>query len=207
MSLPGWSIGWPRGLMALGIQKDEKGGRVGHQYPLLGGLASSPRPRSAPWLLTVNTNYKTAELAYLLEHGSDTETLFIIDGYQDTDYLQTVYGLVPELKTQEREPFGQQPLSCSETGLFPGAGKAPRHVQSGRNHGPGDHHRDDEYLARQAEIDPHDVVQHAVHFRYHRISKGRHAVALQHRKQRPVDRRKNQAVYPKRTGSACPFPV
>ena len=28
--------------------------------------------------------------------------MFLINGYQDTDYLQTLYELVPELKTQER---------------------------------------------------------------------------------------------------------
>jgi fatty-acyl-CoA synthase len=52
-------------------------------------------------LLTVNTNYKSAELAYLLEQ-SESENLFLIDGHMDTDYLQTVYDLVPELKQQER---------------------------------------------------------------------------------------------------------
>ena len=52
-------------------------------------------------LLTVNTNYKSAELDYLLRQ-SETETLFIIDGFRDTDYVQTLYELVPELKAQER---------------------------------------------------------------------------------------------------------
>ena len=89
-----------KGLMALGVKKGEKVAVWATNIPYWVALQFATAKIGAV-LLTVNTNYKSAELAYLLEQ-SDTETLFIIDGYQDTDYIQTVYHLVPELKVQER---------------------------------------------------------------------------------------------------------
>ena len=62
-------------------------------------------------LLTVNTNYKSAELAYPLRQ-SETENLFIIDGFQDTDYMNTVYELVPELKTFQRGNLRSKEFPC-----------------------------------------------------------------------------------------------
>ncbi|MDC1106569.1 AMP-binding protein [Prolixibacteraceae bacterium] len=52
-------------------------------------------------LVTVNTNYKSHELAYLVEN-SDLHTLAIIDSYRDSDYISMVYDLVPELKQHQR---------------------------------------------------------------------------------------------------------
>ena len=52
-------------------------------------------------LLTINTNCKSTEIDYLLRQ-SETENIFIIDGVRDTDYVATLYELVPELRTQPR---------------------------------------------------------------------------------------------------------
>ena len=145
-----------KGLMALGIQKNEKVAVWSTNIPYWVGLQFATAKIGAV-LLTVNTNYRTAELAYLLEQ-SDTETLFIIDGYQDTDYLRTVYGLVPELKTQERGRLVSSRFPALKRVCFLGQEKhrgmysVPEIMALGTITG------NDEYLARQAEIDPHDVV-------------------------------------------------
>ncbi|AOY58497.1 MULTISPECIES: AMP-binding protein [Desulfococcus] len=89
-----------RGLMALGIQKGEKVAVWATNVPYWVALQFATAKIGAV-LLTVNTNYKSSELTYLLKQ-SETENLFIIDGFRDTDYVQTVYELVPELKLQER---------------------------------------------------------------------------------------------------------
>ena len=89
-----------RGLMAMGIQKGEKVAVWATNVPYWVALQFATAKIGAV-LLTINTNYRISELAYVLEQ-SDTENLFLIDGYQDIDYLQTVYELVPELRTQER---------------------------------------------------------------------------------------------------------
>lgn len=89
-----------KGLMALGIEKGEKVAIWATNIPYWITLQFATAKIGAI-LLTVNTNYKTAELSYLLKQ-SETENLVVIDGYQDTDYVQTVYDLVPQLKTSQR---------------------------------------------------------------------------------------------------------
>ena len=53
-------------------------------------------------LVTVNTNYKLAELEYIIKNA-DLHTLCIIDGYRDSDYVSMVFELVPELKNCQRD--------------------------------------------------------------------------------------------------------
>jgi len=48
-------------------------------------------------LVTVNTSYKIHEAEYLL-HQSDTQTLVMIDGYKDSDYVSIINEICPELK-------------------------------------------------------------------------------------------------------------
>ncbi|MGQ8336061.1 AMP-binding protein [Sunxiuqinia sp. A32] len=52
-------------------------------------------------LVTINTNYKLAELEYLL-NNADIHTLCLVDEYRDSDYINMIFELVPELKTQTR---------------------------------------------------------------------------------------------------------
>ena len=47
-------------------------------------------------LVTVNTAYKIHEAEYLLKQ-SDTQTLVLIDGYKDSNYIQTLNEICPEL--------------------------------------------------------------------------------------------------------------
>lgn len=52
-------------------------------------------------LVTINTNYKSHELDYLVRN-SDLKTLCIVNGWRDSDYVQMVNELVPELKDSQR---------------------------------------------------------------------------------------------------------
>ena len=145
-----------RGLMAMGIKKGEKVAVWATNIPYWVALQFATAKIGAV-LLTVNTNYKRAELAYLLEQ-SDTETLFIIDGYQDTDYIRTVYDLVPELKTQARGQLESRRFPHLRRVCFLGQEKhrgmysLPEVMALAPLTG------DDAYAARQAELDVHDVV-------------------------------------------------
>ncbi len=50
-------------------------------------------------LVTVNTNYRSFELEYLMKQ-SDSTTLILIGGVREADeYLKVVYDVCPELKT------------------------------------------------------------------------------------------------------------
>jgi len=52
-------------------------------------------------LVTINTNYKTHELDYLVKN-SDLKAICIVNGWRDSDYVQMIYELVPELKESQR---------------------------------------------------------------------------------------------------------
>jgi fatty-acyl-CoA synthase len=73
-------------------------------------------------LVTVNTAYKSHELAYVLEQ-SDMKALAIIDGYQDVDYIETVYELLPELKTQERGKLNSEKFPFLNSVIYVGQEK------------------------------------------------------------------------------------
>lgn len=51
--------------------------------------------------VTVNTNYKQAELEYLCQN-SDMHTLCIVNGEKDSNFVAMTYNMLPELKTFER---------------------------------------------------------------------------------------------------------
>ena len=145
-----------KGLMALGVEKGEKvavwATNVPHWIALQFATA-----RIGAVLLTVNTNYKKEEMAYLLRQ-SETENLVLIDGYKDTDYLQIVYELLPELKTQPRGHLRSESFPCLRRVIFLGQEKhrglysLPETISMGRLVS------DAEYAQRQRSLDPHDVV-------------------------------------------------
>src|SRR6056297_110038 len=89
-----------KGLMALGVEKGHKVAVWASNVPYWVTLQFATAKIGAI-LLTVNTAYKTKEVEYLLSH-SECEHIFIMDGFRDTDYIHTLYDLLPELKTQAR---------------------------------------------------------------------------------------------------------
>jgi fatty-acyl-CoA synthase len=145
-----------KGLMALGVKKGEKVAMWATNIPYWVTLQFATAKIGAV-LLTVNTNYKTAELAYLLEQ-SDTETLFIIDGYQDTDYIQAVYDLVPELKIQDRGQLGSPRFPHLRRVCFLGQEKHRGMFSLPEIMALASLMTDSQYKSRQAELDVHDVV-------------------------------------------------
>jgi fatty-acyl-CoA synthase len=145
-----------KGLMALGIKRGEKVAVWANNVPYWVTLQFATAKIGAV-MLTVNTHYRSHEFKYLLEN-SEAENLFIIGSYRDHDYLSTVYDLIPELKTQER---GQL-----RTNKFP---KLKRLFYLGHEKHRGMYSipelqamaamvSDEEFKARQDELDPHDVV-------------------------------------------------
>ncbi len=62
-------------------------------------------------LVTVNTAYKVHEAEYLLRQ-SDTEILVMVDGYKDSNYVEIMNELCPELKTSEPGKLNCEKLPC-----------------------------------------------------------------------------------------------
>lgn len=88
------------GLLFIGIKPGDKVGIWAKNVPDWTTLMFATAKIGAI-LVTINTNYKLAELDYLLKNA-DINTLFLFDGYRDSDYVQMMFELVPELKTQAR---------------------------------------------------------------------------------------------------------
>lgn len=89
-----------KGLLAIGVQKGSNVGIWAQNVPdWLTFLYACARIGAVA--VTVNTNYKQHELAFVMEN-SDMHTLCLTDGAAGYNYLDMVYGLIPELKTQAR---------------------------------------------------------------------------------------------------------
>ncbi len=88
-----------RGLMAMGVKRGDHVSVWTTNVPewiylqfalgMVGGI-----------LVTINTNYQSHELEYILRQ-SDSTTLFLIDRYRDTSFYETVRHIIPELDSSE----------------------------------------------------------------------------------------------------------
>jgi len=145
-----------KGLMALGVKKGEKVAVWATNIPFWVTLQFATAKIGAV-LLTVNTNYKSAELDYLLKQ-SETENLFIIDGYQDTDYVNTVYDLIPEFKTQQRGHLNSARYPHLKRVCFLGQEKHRGMYSIPEIRALAVMVSQEEYEARQDSLSPHDVV-------------------------------------------------
>ncbi|MCY8465644.1 AMP-binding protein [Bacillus atrophaeus] len=88
-----------KGLMKLGIKKGDHVAVWASNVPewLTAQFAAA---QIGAVLVTVNTNFQSAELDYLLKH-SDASALILMDSYKGTSYTEILNGLIPELKESE----------------------------------------------------------------------------------------------------------
>ena len=89
-----------KGLLAIGVTKGSNVGIWATNVPdWLTFLYATAKIGAV--LVTVNTNYKQAELEYLCK-DSDMHTLCITDGTWECDYVDMTYNMLPELRTSQR---------------------------------------------------------------------------------------------------------
>ncbi|MFD0051210.1 AMP-binding protein [Actinomycetes bacterium NPDC127524] len=86
-----------RGFMSLGIEKGDHIAIWASNKPewLISQFSTG---KMGGVLVTVNTNYRKSELEYLLEQ-SDSGTLILMEKFKDHSYIDTLYEIVPELRT------------------------------------------------------------------------------------------------------------
>jgi len=75
-------------------------------------------------LVTVNTNYRTAELEYLLNQ-SDSTTLILMENYRGASYVDMLYEIIPELKTSEPGQLQSKKLPFLKNVIFLGEERKP----------------------------------------------------------------------------------
>ncbi len=145
-----------KGLMALGIKKGEKIAIWASNVPYWVALQFASAKIGAI-LVTVNTNYREHELEYLLRH-SECENLFIVDGIRDHDFVQTLYKIAPELRTQSRDQFSSSTFPHLRRIFYLGHEKHRGMYSIPELRAMAVMTPDEEYTARQAELDPWDVI-------------------------------------------------
>jgi fatty-acyl-CoA synthase len=147
-----------KGLIALGIEKGEHVAVWATNVPEWVFLEMA-LAKIGGVLVTINTNYRTAELEYALRQG-DIKALFMIEELRGNSYLESIYTIVPEL----RELTSEEELQSDK---LP---RLKRVVLIGKQAKPGvlpfeqvmalsELVSDADLRARQAAVSPHDVVQ------------------------------------------------
>lgn len=112
-----------RGLMALGVKRGDHVSVWTTNVPewvylqfalgMVGGI-----------LVTINTNYQSHELAYILKQ-SDSTTLFLIDRYRDSSFYDTVRDVVPELDAHEPGKLVSSKLPVLKNIIYIGEKESP----------------------------------------------------------------------------------
>jgi fatty-acyl-CoA synthase len=145
-----------KGLMALGIEKGENVAVWASNIPEWVSLQYGTGKMGAV-LVTVNTNYRSAELEYLLRQ-SDATTLFLIEDFKGNSYIDSIYELCPELETSapgqldsKRLPLLKNVIVFSEK-KYNGAFNWSDIIKMSSKVS------DEELQQRTAELDPDDVI-------------------------------------------------
>lgn len=145
-----------KGLMALGVKRGEHMAIWATNVPQW-VITQFGSARMGAVLVTVNTNYKLFELEYLLKQ-SDTTTLMLIQGTREADYIDMIYQLCPELRQCKPGRLNAKKLPMLRNVIFLGSERHPGMytwedvLEAGRDI------TDRELAAREASIDPDDVV-------------------------------------------------
>jgi Acyl-CoA synthetases (AMP-forming)/AMP-acid ligases II len=108
-------------------------------------------------LVTVNTNYKVFELEYLLKQ-SDSNTLVLLDGFKDSNYIQIINELCPDLKNSEPGKFHSEELPFLKNIISVSSEKHPGMFNWDEIIDMGSDISDEELYAISNSLNCHDVI-------------------------------------------------
>ncbi|MHB8918793.1 MAG: AMP-binding protein, partial [Desulfocucumaceae bacterium] len=145
-----------RGFMKLGLQKGDKVSIWANNVPEWVVTQFSTSKMGAV-MVTVNTNYRAFELEYLLKQ-SDSTTLMLIAGIVGNEYLDVVYDLLPELKDCQPGNLKSAKLPMLKNVIYLGKEKKPGMFNWDDIMAMADGVSEEELAARQASMDPDDVI-------------------------------------------------
>jgi len=148
-----------KGLLALGIDKGEHVAVWATNVPEW-PLLEMALAKVGAVMVTVNTNYRSAELEYVLRQG-DVSTLFLIPSYRDSSFVDAVYRATPELKELQDPPAGTlrcSSLPCLRRVVLIGHSQAPGMLSYEQVVAMGNTVPDEELRRRQATVSPQDVA-------------------------------------------------
>ncbi|ADQ04211.1 AMP-dependent synthetase and ligase [Caldicellulosiruptor owensensis OL] len=145
-----------KGFIAIGIQKGEHVA-VWATNRLEYLISIFALAKIGAVLVTVNTNYKIYELEYLLRQ-SDSSTLIFTEGFKDSNYLEIVKKLNPQLQACKKGELENPNLPCLKRLVFVGQGSHDgiynwhEVIELGKNVS------DKELIHRQKSLEPDEVI-------------------------------------------------
>lgn len=145
-----------KGLMYIGVKPGDKVGIWANNVPdwLTFMFASA---KIGAVLVTINTNYKLHELEYLLQNA-DIHTLCLIGEYRDSDYVNMIFELVPELKIHPRGNLKADKFTELKNVIFIGQEKHRGMYNTAELILLGSHLDDLELEEVKSTVNTHDVV-------------------------------------------------
>jgi fatty-acyl-CoA synthase len=148
-----------KGLIALGVEKGDHVAVWATNVPEWTFLQLA-LAKIGGVIVTINTNYRAAEIEYALRQG-DISTIFLIEEHRGNNYLESLYGVAPEIKTVN-DPLNESLSAASLPRLKRAVliGKEPRQGLSLFSDvmALADRVSDDELKARQSSVSPRDVA-------------------------------------------------
>jgi fatty-acyl-CoA synthase len=146
-----------KGFMALGIEKGEHIAIWANNVPQW-VLTQFGTGKMGAVLVTVNTNYRSFELEYLMKQ-SDSTTLLLIGGVRDADeYLKVIDDVCPELKDSKPGQLNSKRLPKLKNVIYLGDEARPGMYAWEDVMAMADQVGDAELAERQASLDPDDVI-------------------------------------------------
>ncbi|WP_442594051.1 AMP-binding protein [Neobacillus sp. D3-1R] len=145
-----------KGLMSLGIEKGDHIAIWASNTPewLACQFATG---KMGGILVTVNTNYRTAELEYLLKQ-SDSSTIILMNQFKDASYIDMLYEIVPELKWSKPGELSSSKLPYLKNVIVLGNHSYPGTFNWEDIINLADEIDDKRFQQRMESLDPHDVI-------------------------------------------------
>ena len=145
-----------KGLLATGIGKGDHVGIWARNVPdwLTFMFATA---KIGAVLVTINTLYRSFELEYIIQQA-DLKALVIIDSFRDHDYLETVNGLIPELKTCQRGHLKSEKFPKLRSVIYIGPEKHRGMYNTRELIMLGSQCGDERFNTVKKSLSPHDVV-------------------------------------------------
>ena len=146
-----------KGFMALGVEKGEKVAIWANNVPQW-VMTQFGTGKMGAVMVTVNTNYRSFELEYLMKQ-SDATTLLLVGGVRsDDEYLKIVDEVCPELKQSRPGRLECEKLPKLKNIVFLGKTRRPGMFTWDEMLALGETVTDADLKARQDSLEPDDVI-------------------------------------------------
>lgn len=145
-----------KAFLAMGIKKGDNVAIWATNYPewVITLFATA---KMGAVLVTVNTNYKIFELEYLMRQ-SDAMTLVLIDGFKDSNYVDIINEVCPELKDSAPGTLVSESLPFLKNVIYIGAQQHPGMFRWDDLEAMADRVSDETLADVKASLDVHEVI-------------------------------------------------